>query len=89
MAQERTATTQALFQGYGDSMARAFEYAAVPTIFTFIGYFIDRKVGTVPLFAIVFFLIAITGMFVRSWYTYDNTMRQYEAELKNRDVVDD
>jgi Putative F0F1-ATPase subunit Ca2+/Mg2+ transporter len=68
------------YNGFGDGLARAFEYAVTPAIFGFLGWLLDRAVGTLPLFTIVFALLCIVGMFLKTWYTYDASMRAHDAE---------
>jgi hypothetical protein len=66
------------YNGFGDSLARAFEYAVTPAIFGFLGFLLDRAIGTVPLFTIVLALLCIVGMFLKTWYTYDTAMRAHD-----------
>ena len=68
-----------LYNGFGDSLARAFEYAVTPAIFGFLGYLLDRAIGTVPVFTLVFALLCITGMFLKTYYSYDSAMKAHEA----------
>jgi hypothetical protein len=69
-----------LYNGFGDGLARAFEYAVTPAIFGFLGWLLDRAVGTLPLFTIVLALLCVVGMFLKTWYTYDAMMRAHDAE---------
>src|SRR5579859_1453718 len=68
------------YNGFGDGLARAFEYAVTPAIFGFLGWLLDRAIGTLPLFTIVFALLCIVGMFLKTWYTYDAMMRAHDAK---------
>jgi hypothetical protein len=68
-----------LYQGYGDGMSRAFEFALTPAIFSGLGYVFDRWLGIVPVLSIVFFLLAVVGMFAKTWYTYEARMRIEDA----------
>ena len=68
-----------LYNGFGDGLALAFEFAVTPAIFGVLGYLLDRAIGTVPVFTIIFALLCVVGMFVRIWYTYDASMRAHEA----------
>jgi hypothetical protein len=68
-----------LYNGFGDGLARAFEYAVTPAIFGFLGYLLDRAIGTVPVFTTILALLCVVGMFVKTWYAYDATMRAHEA----------
>jgi F0F1-type ATP synthase assembly protein I len=68
-----------LYNGFGDGLALAFEFAVTPAIFGGLGYLLDRAVGTIPVFTIIFALLCIVGMFVKVWYGYDASMREHEA----------
>lgn len=69
-----------LNRGFGDGLARAFELALTPAVFGGLGLLLDRATGTVPVFAIVFLLLAFVGMGIRMWYGYDHEMRRHERE---------
>jgi len=60
-------------------MARAFELALTPAIVGGFGYLLDRWLGIVPVFTIVFFLLGVTGVVVRMYYGYDARMKEHEA----------
>jgi F0F1-type ATP synthase assembly protein I len=69
-----------LYNGFGDGLAQAFEFAVTPAIFGAIGYVIDRALGTVPLFTIVLSLLCLVGIFLKTWYVYDAEMRAHEEQ---------
>ena len=68
-----------LNNGFGNALSRAFELAATPAIFGGIGWFVDRVLGTGPLFLIVFFLFAVAGVGYMTWFRYEEEMKQHEA----------
>lgn len=68
------------YNGFGDGLALAFEIALVPTIFGAMGYGVDRWLGLVPVFTIVFALLGVVGLSVRMFYDYDARMKVHEAE---------
>jgi hypothetical protein len=68
-----------MYRGYGDGMARAFEFALTPAIFCGLGYAIDRWLGIVPVFSIILFLVSVAGMFAKTWYAYEARMREEDA----------
>jgi F0F1-type ATP synthase assembly protein I len=83
---------QELNRGLGDSLAVAFELAATTGIFFGIGWFVDDKAGTRPLFMIVLSLLALVGQGIKMWYVYDAQMRRHEQALPsspNRSVAPD
>ena len=67
------------YNGFGEALSRAFEFAVTPAIFGGIGWLIDDRAGTAPLFLLLLILFAFVGMFVRMWLGYDTAMRRHEA----------
>lgn len=67
-----------LYRTMGDGFARAFELAVTPALFAAMGYGIDRWIGIVPVLTIVFGLVAIIGMLLRTWYGYVYRMQALE-----------
>jgi F0F1-type ATP synthase assembly protein I len=70
-----------LNNGFGDTLARAFEFAVTPVIFGFIGHLLDGWLGTSPLLLLVFAGFAVAGMSVKLYYAYDQAM---EAQSEGR-----
>lgn len=67
-----------LNKGLGDGFTRAFEMVLGPAIFGLMGLGIDRALGTVPVFTVALALLALTGVFVKTYYVYAEQMRQHE-----------
>ena len=67
------------YNGFGESMSRAFELAVTPAVFGVAGYALDRWLGILPTLTIVFFLLAVVGLFVRMYCGYEQRMREHEA----------
>ncbi len=67
-----------LYNGFGEGLSRAFELALTPAIIAGLGYLLDRWLGLLPLFTIVFFLMAMVGLIARMWYGYDARMKEHE-----------
>jgi hypothetical protein len=59
-----------LNNGFGDTLARAFEFAVTPLIFGFIGHLLDRWLGMSPVLTITLALFAVAGMSVKLYYAY-------------------
>jgi F0F1-type ATP synthase assembly protein I len=72
--------TRNFFQQEDDAWSRAIELALTPVVAAGIGYVIDRVVGTVPIFTIVFLVLAVIGTFVKMYYAYDTKMKAHDAE---------
>lgn len=68
-----------LYNGFGDTLARAFEFAAVLAIFGAGGWGLDRWLDTSPVFTIVTVIVATVGLFARLWYGYEAAMQAEEA----------
>ena len=68
-----------LYNSAGEGLNRAFELALTPAIIGGFGYLLDRWLGLLPVFTIVFFLIGMGGVIARVWYGYDARMREHEA----------
>ena len=71
---------RALYNGFGDTLARAVEFVAIPGLFSFAGHLLDGRFGTGPLFAVTLAVFAMAGTFVRAYYAYEQAMREHEAE---------
>lgn len=70
-----------LHDGFGESLAKAFEMVVTPLIFGFFGFLLDRRLGTRPLFMIAL-AIVVFGYFVwKFWGEYERQMQRHEAQL--------
>lgn len=69
-----------LYNGFGDGLARAFEFAVTPIIFLAMGYGLDRWLGLFPLFTIALLIFSLTGQFLMMWIRYDAEMKAHEAD---------
>ena len=67
------------YQGFSESLGRAFELALTPAIFGLAGYGLDRWLGIFPLLTTLFALLAIVGLVTRMYYSYTARMKELEA----------
>lgn len=67
-----------LYRNFGDGFTRAFELAVTPVIFGALGYWLDGRVGIRPVLTIVFTLLAVIGLLLRTWYGYVYRMEQLD-----------
>lgn len=67
---------------YGDGLSIAFELVATPTIFGFLGFLLDRWVGTTPLFVIGFSLVACCTVLSLTMWRYHHEMARADAERR-------
>ena len=57
-------------QGYGDGLTQALSLVVGPLLFGLLGAFLDSKLGTSPLFLLVFGLFGVLGACVTAYYEY-------------------
>ncbi len=62
----------------------SFELVLAPVLFALMGLWLDRAVGTVPLFTALFTVLAVAGVCVKLYYKYDTEMAEHEAERAAR-----
>jgi len=78
----RHAEKRAINQGFGDAMARAVELVVTPMIFGFLGFLLDRWLGTEP-----FFMLGLGGFTLgyviwRMKGAYDAEMAKHEGLMR-------
>jgi F0F1-type ATP synthase assembly protein I len=76
-----------LNRGMGQALSQAFEFAATSAIFGLIGWWIDRRLGTQPLFIIVLTVACLVGQFAKVWYAYNAEMDRHDARLPARQMA--
>jgi F0F1-type ATP synthase assembly protein I len=67
-----------------DSFGRGMDIALSVALFFGIGFFVDRWLGTTPLFMILLTVIAVIGFFISLKYRYNAHMEHLEAERAAR-----
>ena len=67
------------YNGFGNGLAKAFEFAMVPAIFGAAGFGLDHLLGILPVFTIIFAVVAMIGLFVKWYYTYAYQMELVQA----------
>lgn len=72
-----------LYSGFGDALARAFEFAATPAIFGLFGYWLDRRLGIVPVFTLALSLLVVVVMTWRLFQSYDARMKEEEQARRH------
>jgi F0F1-type ATP synthase assembly protein I len=65
-----------------DALGIAIEFAVIMALFFGIGWLLDNWLGTVPLFMIVFTLLAAVGLFAKSKYRYELKMAEHDAQRR-------
>ena len=69
-----------LYNGFGDTLARAVEFVAAPGLFAYGGHLLDARFDTGNLLTVVLAVFAMAGVFVRAYFAYEVAMRHHEAE---------
>jgi hypothetical protein len=70
-----------LYNGFGNTLSRAFEIVLIPLIFALPGWGLDRWVGTSPLFALLTGGFGLVGVIARMYYEYAARMDAESALL--------
>ena len=70
-----------LNNGFGNALARAVEFTVSPVIFGFLGFLLDGRLGTRPLFMIFLFAFTIGYLFWKQYVQYDAEMKEHERKL--------
>jgi hypothetical protein len=63
--------TRSLHRSHG-----SFELALAPAIMALLGLWLDRTIGTVPLFTLLLALLGIAGAFAKIYFRYRNEMAE-------------
>ncbi len=69
-----------LYNGFGNSLAVAFEFVMTPAIMGAIGFGLDSLFGTRPALTIVLLVLGFVGMSLKLWYGYDYNMKLKDAD---------
>jgi F0F1-type ATP synthase assembly protein I len=69
---------RALFGGFGEALQQAFEFAAVPVLFALLGLWLDDRLGTAPLWTVILVVLGLTGVCVRTYYSYKERVEREE-----------
>ena len=74
-----------LYNGFGDTMARAFETVFTPFVFGLFGWWVDGRAGTRPLFALTLGILVLVYSLWKLARGYTATMRVEEQKVLKRD----
>jgi F0F1-type ATP synthase assembly protein I len=70
-----------LNNGFGNALARAVELTLSPVIFGFLGFLLDKRLGTRPVFMLFLFAFTIGYLFWKQYVHYDAEMKEHERNL--------
>ncbi len=66
--------------GFNDGLSQALSLVAGPVLFGFLGYLLDQRLGTGPLFLVAFGLLAFLGAVLALYFRYQAAMAKEEAD---------
>ena len=69
-------------QGFGDAFAAAFELVVTPAIFGFLGWLLDGRLDTFPVFTIAFTAITLAYASWRLARSYGEDLEQARIERR-------
>jgi F0F1-type ATP synthase assembly protein I len=75
---------QEAYNGFGETLARAFEMVLTPIVCGGIGWLLDRWLGTSPVLTVVLFVLAVTSIAIKTYYGYAAEMKAHEDKLLRR-----
>ena len=70
-----------LNNGFGNALSRAVELVVTPMIFGFFGYLLDGKLGTWPLFMLLFFAFVQGYTLWKQYVLYGKAMDKEQQRL--------
>lgn len=68
-----------LYNGFGDTLARAVEIVVTPMLFGLGGRLLDGWLGTGVVFTVLLAVLALAGTSIRMYYGYEVAMKAHEA----------
>ena len=74
------AKTREMREGSGDAFAAAFELVATPAIFGFLGWLLDGRLGTTPIFTVAFVVIALAYASWRLAHDYGQSLERARVQ---------
>jgi len=74
-----------LYNGFGNTLSRAFEIVLIPLFFAAPGWALDRWLGTSPLFALLLGGFGVVGVAAKLYYEYAARMDAEAAKLPGAD----
>ncbi|MGH9165503.1 MAG: AtpZ/AtpI family protein [Acidimicrobiales bacterium] len=69
-----------LYNGFGTTLARAFELVVTPLLFALLGHLLDGWLGTSPLFTVGLAVLGLAGTVVRMYYGYVADMERHTSQ---------
>jgi len=67
-----------LYNGFGDTLARAFELVVTPLVFALLGRLLDGWLDTTPVFTVALGAFGLAGTVLRMYFGYEAAMKRHE-----------
>ncbi len=67
---DRVSRDRQVKQEQSDAIAQAAEFVVAPVLFGFLGWLLDNRLGTAPLFMVALGVIGFVGAGVTNYYRY-------------------
>ena len=65
-------------KGYGDGLTQALTLVVAPVLFGLLGAFVDRLLGTSPLFLLVLGFVGILATSITAYYEYEARIARHD-----------
>jgi F0F1-type ATP synthase assembly protein I len=65
-------------KGYGDGLTQALTLVVAPVLFGLLGAFVDRLLGTSPLFLLVLGFVGILATSVTAYFEYEARIARHD-----------
>ncbi|MEY2421475.1 MAG: putative F0F1-ATPase subunit Ca2+/Mg2+ transporter [Acidimicrobiaceae bacterium] len=72
-----------LNNGFGNALSRAIDLTVTPMIFGFLGYLLDGRFGTRPLFMLGLFGFTIGYLFWKQYLHYSVEMDEHQRKISS------
>ena len=66
--------------GFNDGLSQALSLVAGPVLFAFLGYLLDQKLDTGPVFLLAFGILGFFGAVLALYFRYQAAMAREEAD---------
>lgn len=66
--------------GFNDGLSQALSLVTGPVLFGFLGYLLDQKLGTGPVFLLALGLLGFLGAVIALYFRYQAAMAKEEAD---------
>ena len=67
---DRGSRSRRFKQEQGDALAQAAEFVVAPVLFGLLGWLLDNRLGTTPVFMVVLGIIGFVGAALTNYYRY-------------------